>query len=115
MATVKTKPKPSQQKPAAAAELEATFHALVAEWRRDTAPLSSVQDMVLHPAYQRIIGLGPDAIPLVLQELLERRDHWFWALRALTGVDPTGDDDRGRIGRMADSWLEWGRQCGYLE
>lgn len=45
-------------------------------------------EMAMHPAYQRIIGLGPEVAPLLLRELERQPDHWFWALKALTGADP---------------------------
>ena len=45
------------------------FRALADEWERDTCFLSSTTKMVMHPAYQRIIGMGPAAIPLILRKL----------------------------------------------
>ncbi len=68
----------------------------------------------MHPAYQRIIGLGPAVIPLILADLARQPDHWFWALRALTGEDPVPAEARGRVKAMADAWLQWGRENGYL-
>ena len=67
------------------AELERTFFELANRWRDETALLSSVTRTAMHPAYQRIIGMGPAAVPLILRELEQRPDHWFWALTAITG------------------------------
>jgi hypothetical protein len=64
----------------------------------------------LHPAYQRIIGLGPAAVPLLLRELEHRPDHWFWALKSITGQDPAEGTDS--IGEAARAWMKWGRQAG---
>ena len=66
----------------------------------------------MHPAYQRIIGMGSDAVPLILRELQKRRGHWFWALHFITGEDPTraGDD----VDQARDAWLAWGKSHGYL-
>lgn len=40
---------------------------------------------MMHPAYQQIIGMGPAVVPLLLNDLVRTRSHWFWALRAITG------------------------------
>ncbi len=91
------------------------FGVLVKRWRSETRFLSSTTDLVMHPDYQRIIGLGPVVIPLILAELAREPDHWFWALRALTGEDPVSPEDRGKIKTMTEAWLRWGRTKGYLE
>lgn len=96
------------------AGLERTFHELAEQWRAETVLMSFVQDMALHPAYQQIIGLGPDAVPLILGELQREPDHWFWALNAITREDPTGPEDAGDIEKMTKKWLKWGRERGYI-
>jgi hypothetical protein len=75
--------------------------------------MSSITDMVLLPSYQRIIGLGSGAIPLLLAELERKPDHWFWALQAITGEDPVPAASRGNLIEMSAAWLAWGRQRGY--
>lgn len=90
------------------------FTQLVAAWKAERGPTSSITQMAMHPVYQQIIGLGPVAIPLLLRELEREPDHWFWALKAITGVDPVADADRGRIRAMAAAWISWGRKNGYL-
>lgn len=85
---------------------------MVGIWKAGTAPLSSATEMATHPAYQQIIGLGRDAVPLLLRELQREPDHWFWALKAITGVDPVEPRQRGQIGEMAEAWLRWAREQG---
>jgi hypothetical protein len=92
----------------------ADFQALAAEWERETLFLSSTTDIVLHPAYQRIIGLGPAAVPLILGRMRERPGHWFWALRAITGEDPVQPEERGDLAKMARRWLDWGAARGLI-
>jgi hypothetical protein len=104
----------SSEPPAIVVSLERQFSALAEEWRRETAPLSSVTDIVLHPAYQRIIGMGQAALPFILTELARQPDHWFWALRAITAEDPVPDEDAGNLGRMRDAWVRLGRERGWL-
>lgn len=95
-------------------EAERHFVELAEEWREDTAFTSALTDIILHPAYQRIIGMGPESIPLILRELQSNPEQWFWALRALTGEDPVDAEDAGRVRKMAEAWLDWGRRQGYI-
>jgi hypothetical protein len=91
---------------------EALFQQLAEQWRSETEYVSSLSKMVLHPAYQRIIGLGKPAVPLILSELQKRSDHWLWALHAITGESPAPPDATFR--EAAQAWLDWGREKGYL-
>ena len=92
--------------------LETKFQSLVAEWKGDTRYEPSLVQMILHPAYQQIVGLGPKVLPLLFRELQDDPDHWFWALQAITG------EDVGRrattVGDATERWLKWGRKHGYL-
>ena len=88
------------------------FQALAETWRREVQFLSSVTEMVLHSAYQRIIGMGAAVVPHLLRELERRPDHWFWALTAITGADPVKLEDRGKLRKMTDAWLRWGKEQG---
>lgn len=90
------------------------FHRLASRWRTDTAFQSSVHQMATHPAYQEIIGMGRDAIPLILRELERDADHWFWALRSITGIDPVPPANRGNVREMANAWLSWAHLEGHL-
>lgn len=95
-------------------DLLVRFSTLRTAWEADTATLSSTTAIAMHPAYQQIIGMGPDAIPLILQELERKPGHWFWALKSITGEDPVLPEHRGQIAQMTESWLKWGDQQGYL-
>ena len=83
------------------------FSRLATQWDRDTLNVSSVTSLVLHPAYQQIIGMGKAALPLILRELRTSGGHWFWALHAITGVDPVRSVDRGKYEQMKQAWLTW--------
>ena len=89
------------------------FDALVTEWRSERSATSSVMEMTMQPAYQKIIGMGEKAIPFIISTLRadgDEPDHWFWALRVLTGLDPVKDGERGDIVRMAQAWLRWAEE-----
>lgn len=85
------------------------FRRLRDQWESETAHLSSVTKIILHPAYQRIIGLGPSVVPLLLREIEGEPRDWFWALSAITGRQPVPPEDAGNLRRMAEAWLAWGR------
>lgn len=90
------------------------FLKLADEWRRETRHLSSDHQIAMHPAYQRIIGMGEKAVPLILQQLGTRLDHWSWALTAITGESPVPQEELGRLPLMRDRWLDWGRKRGLI-
>ena len=92
--------------------LEQQFADLATAWRKDTAFTSSLTEMFAHPAYQRIIGMGAAALPMIFRELASEPDYWFGALQAITGCDPVPPAHRGDLQRMAADWLAWGRMRG---
>ena len=85
------------------------FRALASRWKADRGASSRVADIAMHPAYQAIIGLGPSAVPLVIAELEREPDHWFWALRAITGASPVRPSSRGDLRKMAEDWIRWAK------
>jgi len=92
---------------------EQKFKRLAATWKSQRGPISSPTKLVMHPAYQSIIGMGPVAIPLLLRALEQELDLWFWALRAISETDPVPPSSRGRMKEMAAAWLKWGHEHGY--
>jgi len=96
------------------AVLAQRFYSLAEAWRRECAHLSSVRETVLHPAYQQIVGMGPAALPLIFMDLNREPNHWFWALRAITGEDPVPHEHRGSVKLMAQDWLHWARMRGFV-
>ena len=92
---------------------EASFAKLSESWRKETAMLSSLTKKVIHPAYQRIIGMGPAAIPLILKEMKLRPGHWFWALDAITqGENPASECET--LSDATKAWIAWGEAKGIL-
>jgi hypothetical protein len=95
---------------AAKALLPQRFKSLADRWERETRNLSSIDQIVLHDAYQAIIGMGAAVTPLILERLRRKAGMWFPALRSITGVDPVSYEQRGDITAMRRAWLEWGRR-----
>lgn len=92
--------------------IEEKFRALARQWADETAFESSATKLVLHPAYQRIIGMGPPVVPLLLKELAREPAPWGWALQAITGADPVSAEERGNMSAIAQAWLRWGAERG---
>lgn len=95
-------------------ELEAKFVRLRDKWQSETSHISATSKRVLHSAYQSIIGMGQPAIPLILRELERNVDSWFWALAAITEDDPATSESMGNGELLADAWIAWGKQKGYV-
>jgi hypothetical protein len=94
------------------ADLCEEFRHLADLWERETEFLSVSAKAAMHWAYQRIIGMGPRAIPLILDRMQSDSGHWFWALNAITGEDPAAGERT--LNGATERWLEWGRNRGYL-
>jgi hypothetical protein len=97
-----------------AALLEERFSALAEEWRQRTGHLSNLTKMFADPAYQEIISMDWDVVPVILRSLEKKPDHWFWALREITGENPVPLEHAGHVAKMAQDWVEWGRAKGLL-
>lgn len=93
---------------------EIKFHEFVEWWKRDTQHLSNIKKIICHPAYFRIVGMGNEALPLILDELQRELDYWFVALTAITGHEPCTDRKQVAMDDMRAAWLNWGREHGYL-
>jgi hypothetical protein len=90
------------------------FYELKSRWEAETSILSSITEIAMHPAYQQIIGMGRSAIPLILAEINRKPGHWFWALKSITGEDPVLPEQRGKVKEMAKTWLNWGKEQGFV-
>ncbi len=95
------------------AEIEKKFLRLCDEWKAQRGHEPSTMKSVLLPPYQKIIGMGPAVVPLLMRELESNVDNWFWALMAITEEDPVQESIRGDGQAMAQAWLKWGKEHGY--
>ncbi|MEK6289371.1 MAG: hypothetical protein AABO57_26970 [Acidobacteriota bacterium] len=90
------------------------FNALAECWHKETRYWSSATKMAMHPAYQRIISLGEEVIPYILDDLQRTHGHWLWALHILSEFhDPATEG--ATFDEAVDAWLNWGRQQGLLK
>jgi type I restriction-modification system DNA methylase subunit len=94
-------------------DLPSRFRAYAELWRRQTLHMSSVSRMVSLPAYRAIVEMGRDVLPLLLEELRDRPDHWLVALHEITQEDPAKPGST--FIEAVEAWLAWGRERGYLQ
>ena len=101
--------------PAQVARIRPRFQRLSAEWKDSSRYLSNTTQMVMLPAYQRIVGMGWPAVPLILEELQREPDQWFWALEAITEHNPIPASLAGKVTEMAECWIDWGLEQGLVD
>ena len=93
--------------------LEQEFHELASQWKLETAHLSRMDKIVLHPAYLKIIGMGREALPWILRELERHVDYWFTALEAITRTSLIERDQPLTMSEATAAWIDWGKRHGY--
>ena len=96
--------------------LEEEFHDCTAAWKRETGHLSVAGQIAKHHAYRRIIDMGEPVIPLILDDLREKPNHWFLALSPIANEAPeVAERDKGDIRVISEAWIQWGRDKGYID
>jgi hypothetical protein len=68
----------------------------------------------VEPLLPVIESFGDNSSPFIFEQLGRNADHWFFALRAITGINPIPEEDRGRIPEMCKHWLQWGEDHGFV-
>lgn len=94
--------------------LRQRFERLAAKWKVESRFLSNTVQIAMLDSYQRIIGMGEPAVPLILEEMERDPRQWFWALQAITEEDPVPPGSRGNVKEMAQAWIDWGHARGLL-
>jgi hypothetical protein len=98
------------------AQMEGRFTELTKAWR---AHLLEVMDQSLASraiacdAFDALVALGPDAIPLILREYQGINVPWGAVLARITGETALGDGLTGNRKDTRERWLAWARQHGY--
>jgi hypothetical protein len=100
--------------PATRISFEQKFKNFTLTWQTETRFLSSPAEIAMNKSYQAIVGMGEKALPLIFEEMQCRPHHWFWALEAITGINPVPKEHRGNLELMTNDWLEWGQTWGHV-
>jgi hypothetical protein len=95
-------------------EVKKEFINLANQWIQAVEGMSSTVEMSKHPAYQKIVNMGQAVIPFLLEDLRQSPLYWLPALRQITQENPIQLEQRGKIKPMAEAWLNWGKQKGYI-
>lgn len=94
--------------------LDRKFNMLKSLWEADTMFSSSISEITTHPAYHSIIKLGSEVLPLIIQDLQNTNNHWFYALEILTGENPIRPEHRGNVELMKSDWINWANRANVI-
>lgn len=83
------------------------FERLRDKWLEETSLSSRMDEICMNANYQTIIGMGEKAIPCIIEDWQTTDNHWFWALRCITEANPVPEEDKGRIVKMKEHWLQF--------
>jgi hypothetical protein len=106
---------PSSAVGSSEAEVRERFRELASRWKDESRYLSNTAQMALLKPYQQIIGMGMAAVPLILEELRNEPNQWFWALEAITRQNPVPPEAAGKVRLMAKAWIDWGTRHGFIQ
>lgn len=91
--------------------LQERFFEQTKKLRRETQHLSSPGQIMMHPSYQAILGMGNDhrneVIELMIADMAKNRTPWFWALSYLAQDNPVSQSDAGNTDKMIKAWVNW--------
>ncbi|HEV7772709.1 MAG TPA: hypothetical protein VGO48_05395 [Conexibacter sp.] len=94
-------------------EIRQRFALLVERWETDTTFSSATDEILLHPDYQRILALGIQVVPLILEQLRDKPRRWLWALKVLVDENPA--ERAADADAAVDAWMAWGRARGLVD
>lgn len=89
------------------------FELLAPKWKSETANQSSIRRLKDNANYQRIVELGEDVIPHILEDLVsgDQPAFWFPALKDIAGgEDPVSPEHRGNVPEMTRAWIRWDQE-----
>lgn len=90
--------------------IQLKFQLLAEKWKEESRFLSFVKERTQLLTYQAIITMGKPAIPCILKEMQAQPNHWFAALKQLTGVNPILPEHKGNLKAMTNDWILWGKK-----
>lgn len=88
------------------------FNAISKSWKNNTAHLSSSTEIANHEDMRillEIFGKAESLLPYILEDMQKGSVEWVHVLPVITGENPVSEENAGNIQKMADTWLEWGK------
>lgn len=85
------------------------FDKLGDEWEKGTCFYSAIWQMEAHPAFQSLVGMGKDIIPLAMERMKKPNcEGVFWHLILDKLVEnPPDTRVEGVMPEMRKRWIEW--------
>ena len=83
------------------------FYELLQRWRAETYFAPLMKDKIENLNFKKIIDLGDDAVPLIIDEVRQTPDFLVLALYFITKENPVPPSAQGRVTEMVDAWLDW--------
>lgn len=66
--------------------LKETFNSLMKAWEKKTMFSSSISNIINDTNFKRIVQMGPDILPLIIDELDKKPSNLVWSLNLITGA-----------------------------
>jgi len=86
--------------------LREDFHNLKEQWRHDTRFMSFKLGET--ESAKKIVALGQQVVPLIIDEMKTSPDHWFVILEKIFDKGPVIPENcRGKIREINQIWLDW--------
>ena len=89
------------------------FLRLKNRWKFETRFFSNSNEIINNSAYKSIIGMGKKTIPWIIRDLKKSNNHWFFALKEITGINPVNPENYGKINDMKNDWIVWAEKNNY--
>ena len=90
------------------------FEQLAAQAKIACITVSSPNIMNSNEAYQEIISMGKEVIPLIIKRLDIEPTLWLMALSKITGENPIPPENRGKINLIVQNWKDWAIKNRYV-
>jgi hypothetical protein len=87
--------------------LNVQFLKLKSLWLEETKYLSNSDLIYRNNNYKKILEIGSEIIPILIDDLRKNEIDWFNALEVLTGSNPVLEEHRGIYDKMKNDWLNW--------
>jgi hypothetical protein len=87
--------------------IKVTFNYYYEEWNKEIKYQSSTDAITNNAFFKKIIDLGSEVIPYIIEVLRDTPSFLIIALCKITGVNPVKSDHCGQIKEMTRDWIEW--------
>ena len=94
--------------------IRSKFSALADRWESETGSMSILSQKLTHRDFLKIVSLGEDVVPFILERLPKRPHNWFLALDVLVDNADKPSIDIPNAREAVLRWIEWGKGHGRI-